>query len=331
MLNLSSKKFQEKAMASDSEWELIDREEEDRPILGVLIPSVGFLPFGKQEDSSDGVIPGHGSAVPASFTVLSSSVGLVLSRGPWSAYHVVDTLSGARHHLPRPSRAHRSDTPSVVIRRGADFAVVCAVADPHSADGVYTFDSYSSSSGRWSHADEEKIAIGAVDPDSGVAAAGSAYWRTSSPSPMVVGYDPSSCRVRILTPPAGAWASKDRWQLGSARGRLCCVVLTESSDALAYALEGSTDKWRLVGSMGLAWWPSAVPARFESCSATGVQVVLAAEGNVVVADLERERIVSTAGLLQETAAAAAKKMVPIVGNPLAEEYVEVLGSASVSD
>ncbi|WOK92283.1 hypothetical protein Cni_G00974 [Canna indica] len=243
------------------------------------------------------------SFLPPAAHARSSSRGLLLLRGPWSAYYVCNPATAESRRIPLPPRPHHYNPApplALVVRPDdpAQFHIVCAI---DAGSSGYRFEIFSSVSGAWK-ASPVAASTDPIVPGSGVSAAGVAYWRTSAPA--VIAYDPEAEEARVLLPPPGCKEADGRWQLGAAggSGTLCCTCVTRSA-VVVYCL-GPSDEWTALGSVPLAIiggdeaveWESGDPIpcrelprplRFES---TNLEVVLWVDGRVLAVDLETRRV-----------------------------------------
>jgi hypothetical protein len=97
-----------------------------------------------------------------------------------------------------------------------DYGLVCA-AECAPCSGAYCFQVFTSGTGAWGFADAVAPAEGLVAA-SGVAAGGTAWWRTSVGT--AVGYCPETGRVEVVLCPGDS----AKWEIGSAGGKLHCAV-----------------------------------------------------------------------------------------------------------
>lgn len=170
---------------------------------------------------------------------LASTRGLVCLRGAYSAaYYVANPATLARERLPAPERDHRAQgDPAVVIV----FDLDPRDADPERADGrgkgfyrhyhivvafplaegIYAFESFSSSAWAWRFGRGVGSAE-AVLPSSGVGALGCAFWRTTM-GPFLC-YKPLARRAELVPAPVEVmqWPY---WELGEMEGTLCATCM----------------------------------------------------------------------------------------------------------
>jgi hypothetical protein len=193
-----------------------------RRMSGLFVPSAGFLPF----DGTDDAVPSPSLAfAPASsdVTVLSSSHGVACCFSPADdALFVCNPATASWSAVPSPP-CRTWPRPAVVVLFDAtpynfrgDYALVCA-AECAQGSGAYCFQVFTSGTGAWRFADAVAPAEGLVAA-SGVAAGGTAWWRTSIGT--AVGYSPETGRVEVVLCPGDS----TKWEIGSAGGRLHCAV-----------------------------------------------------------------------------------------------------------
>ncbi|KAL6636835.1 hypothetical protein ACP70R_024407 [Stipagrostis hirtigluma subsp. patula] len=199
-----------------------------RRLSGFFVPSAdgGFLPL----DGADTVPSPSLSFVPASsaVTVLSSSHGLACCFSPADdAYFVCNPATGAWAAVPSPPR-RAWPRPAVVVLFDAgvynfrgDYTLVCAF-ESVPGSGTYCFAVFTSGAGAWWVADAVVPAEGLV-PASGVAAGGTAWWRTSIGT--AVGYNPVTGRVELALCPGDS----GEWEIGAAAGTLHCAVQADDN------------------------------------------------------------------------------------------------------
>ncbi|KAF0928873.1 hypothetical protein E2562_010731 [Oryza meyeriana var. granulata] len=203
-----------------------------RRISGVFVPSAGFLPF----DEDDTVPSPSLFFVPASsdLVVLSSSHGVACCFSPADdAYAVCNPATASWTAVPSPP--HRSwPRPAIVVLfdtsaynfRG-DYTLVCPF-ESAPGSGAYCFQVFTSGAGSWWVTDAMTPAEGLVAA-SGVAAGGTAWWRTSIGT--AVGYNPVTGSVELVIYPGDS----DQWEIGSAAGRLHCAVC-DGRDVVVFRL-----------------------------------------------------------------------------------------------
>uniref|UniRef100_A0ACD5WAW5 Uncharacterized protein n=1 Tax=Avena sativa TaxID=4498 RepID=A0ACD5WAW5_AVESA len=194
-----------------------------RRMSGIFVPLAGgFLPFDRANDA----VPSPSLAfAPASsdVTVLSSSHGVACCFSPADdALIVCNPATEAWSAVPPPPR-RTWPRPAVVVLFDAtaynfrgDYALVCA-AECGPGSGAYCFQVFASGTGAWRFADAVAPAEGLVAA-SGVAAGGTAWWRTSVGT--AVGYSPATGQVDVVLCPGDS----AKWEIGSAGGRLHCAV-----------------------------------------------------------------------------------------------------------
>ncbi|KAL5217028.1 hypothetical protein ABZP36_017712 [Zizania latifolia] len=203
-----------------------------RLLSGVFVPSAGFLPF----DGTDTVPSPSLSFVPTSsdLVVLSSSHGIACCFSPHDdAYAVCNPAtalwtavpSPPRRSWPRPAIVVLFDT-SIYNFRG-DYTLVCPF-DSAPGSGAYFFQVFTSGTGTWLITDAMALAEGLV-PASGVAAGGTAWWRTSIGT--AVGYNPVTGRVDLVLCPGDS----GQWEIGSAADKLHCAV-RDGCDVVVFRL-----------------------------------------------------------------------------------------------
>jgi hypothetical protein len=202
----------------------------------------GFLPL----DAADTVPSPALAFLPASSppAVLSSSRGLACCFSPADdAYFVCNPATGAWHGVPCPPRRITWPRPAVVVLFDAgvynfcgDYTLVCAF-ESAPGSGIYCFAVFASGTGAWRIAGAVAPAEGLV-PASGVAAGGTAWWRTDIGT--AVGYNPATGRVDLALCPGDS----ARWEIGSAAGRLHCAV-RDGGDVLVFRLDDRRGGWEL--------------------------------------------------------------------------------------
>lgn len=223
-----------------------------------------FLPL----DAADTVPSPSLAFLPASSppAVLSSSHGLACCFSHADdAYFLCNPATGAWHGVPCPPCRVTWPRPAVVVVFDAtaynfrgDYALVCAF-ESAPGSGLYCFAVFSSGTGAWWVADAVAPAEGLV-PSSGVAAGGTAWWRTAIGT--AVGYSPDTGRVDLAFCPGDC----ARWEIGSAAGRLHCAVL-DGGDVVVFRLDRHGG-WELAATVSVAeilqqrsWQPE--PAYYE--------------------------------------------------------------------
>lgn len=204
-----------------------------RRLSGLFVPSAGFLPF----DGADTVPSPSLSFVPASsnLTVLSSSHGIACCfSAADDAYFVCNPAtrswacvpSPPGRPWPRPAIVVLLDT-SIYNFRG-DYTLVCAFESAPDS-GTYCFQVFTSGTGTWWVTDEIAPAEGLVAA-SGVAAGGTAWWRTSIGT--AVGYNPVTGRVELALCPGDS----GQWEIGSVAAKLHCAV-RDGRDVVVFRLD----------------------------------------------------------------------------------------------
>uniref|UniRef100_A0A0E0KJM9 F-box associated domain-containing protein n=1 Tax=Oryza punctata TaxID=4537 RepID=A0A0E0KJM9_ORYPU len=204
-----------------------------RRVSGVFVPSAGFLPF----DGDDTVPSPSLSFVPASseLVVLSSSRGVACCFSPADdAYAVCNPATASWTAVPSPP-CRSWPRPAIVVLfdtsaynfRG-DYTLVCPFESEPGSSGAYCFQVFTSGAGTWWVTDAMAPAEGLLAA-SGVAAGGTAWWRTSIGT--AVGYTPVTGRVELVTCPGDS----DQWEIGSAAGRLHCAVI-DGGDVVVFRL-----------------------------------------------------------------------------------------------
>ncbi|CAM0876525.1 unnamed protein product [Alopecurus aequalis] len=218
-----------------------------RRMSGLFVPSAGFLPF----DGPDDAVPSPSlSFAPASseVTVLSSSHGLACCFSPADdALFVCNPATASWSPVPSPP-CRTWPRPAVVVLFDAtpynfrgDYALVCA-AECAPGSGAYCFQVFTSGTGAWRFADAVAPAEGLVAA-SGIAAGGTAWWRTSVGT--AVGYIPATGRVEVVLCPGDS----AKWEIGSAGGKLHCAV--RHGDGVAVCRLGEHGRWEEAA----AWVP----------------------------------------------------------------------------
>ncbi|TVU44750.1 hypothetical protein EJB05_04205, partial [Eragrostis curvula] len=195
-----------------------------RRASGLFAPSAGFLPL----DAADTVPSPSLGFVPASseLAVLSSTRGLACCFSlADDAYFVCNPATASWAGVPSPPR-RTWPRPAVVVLFDAtaynfrgDYALVSAF-ESVPGSGTYCFAVFTSGAGAWWVADAIAPAEGLV-PASGVAAGGTAWWRTTIGT--AVGYNLTTGRVELALCPGDS----AHWEIGSVADRLHCAVLDE--------------------------------------------------------------------------------------------------------
>jgi hypothetical protein len=194
-----------------------------------------FLPL----DPADTVPSPPLAFLPASSapTVLSSSHGVACCFSPADdAYFVCNPATGSWEAVPCPPCRITWPRPAIVVvfdagvyNFGGDFTLVCAF-ESAPGSGIYCFAVFTSVAGAWWVADAVAPAEGLI-PASGVAAGGTAWWRTSIGT--AVGYNPVTGRVHLAVCPGDS----AQWEIGSAAGTLHCAVRA-GADVVVFRLDG---------------------------------------------------------------------------------------------
>ncbi|BAS94633.1 Os05g0488100, partial [Oryza sativa Japonica Group] len=163
------------------------------------------------------------AALPEPVSFLASTRGLVCVCGKTTGlYYVTNTTTFKWVQLPRHSCDHGE--PAVVITFEEpltscfDGAVehYHVVAAFHLKGSVWTSESYSSRTGRWTIAKDAPPAV-EVKAESGVGTLGCAFWRTSLGS--ILCYDPGKDLLKVI--PAPRVVNQDTvWELGQMEGDL---------------------------------------------------------------------------------------------------------------
>ncbi|XP_066332551.1 uncharacterized protein [Miscanthus floridulus] len=208
-----------------------------------------FLPL----DAADTVPSPALAFLPASSppTVLSSSRGLTCCFSPADdAYFVCNPATGSWHGVPCPPRRITWPRPAVVVLFDAgvynfrgDYALVCAF-ESEPGSGIYCFAVFASGTGAWWVADAVATAEGLV-PSSGVAASGTAWWRTAIGT--AVGYNPVTGRVDLALCPGDS----AQWEIGSAAGTLHCAV-RDGGDVVVFRLDRHGGGWEVAAAVSVA-------------------------------------------------------------------------------
>ncbi|XP_048531981.1 uncharacterized protein LOC125510764 [Triticum urartu] len=206
-----------------------------RRMSGIFVPKAGFLPF----DGPDDAVPSPTLAfAPASegVTVLSSSRGVACCYSPADdAFFVCNPATASWAPVPCPP-CRTWPRPAVVVLFDAtpynfrgDYALVCA-AECAPGSGAYCFLVFTSGTGAWRATDAVVPAEGLVAA-SGVAAGGTAWWRTSVGT--AVGYSPLTGRVEMVLCPGDS----GMWEIGSAGGKLHCAVRDHDNSVAVFRLD----------------------------------------------------------------------------------------------
>jgi len=214
-----------------------------RRASGLFIATAGyFLPL----DAADTVPSPALAFLPASSppTVLSSSRGLACCFSPADdAYFVCNPATGSWHGVPCPPRRITWPRPAVVVLFDAgvynfrgEYALVCAF-ESEPGSGIYCFAVFASGTGAWWVADAVAPAEGLV-PSSGVAAGGTAWWRTAIGT--AVGYNPITGRVHLALCPEDS----------AAAGMLCCAT-RNGGDVVVFGLDGCGG-WEVATTVSIA-------------------------------------------------------------------------------
>lgn len=205
-----------------------------RRLSGLFVPSAGFLPF----DGPDDAVPSPSlSFAPASsdVTVLSSSHGIACCFSPADdALFVCNPATASWSAVPSPP-CRTWPRPAIVVLFDAtpynfrgDYVLVCA-AECAPDSGAYCFQVFTSGTGAWLFADAVAPAEGLVAA-SGVAAGGTAWWRTSVGT--AVGYSPETGHVEVVLCPGDS----TMWEIGSAGGKFHCAV-SDGDGVAVYQLD----------------------------------------------------------------------------------------------
>ncbi|CAN6291673.1 unnamed protein product [Urochloa humidicola] len=226
---------------------------------------LSFLPL----DAAADTVPSPPLAfLPASSAtaVLSSSHGVACCFSPADdAYFVCNPATRSWQGVPcPPCRITTWPRPAVVVifdasvyNFGGDFSLVCAF-ESAPGSGIYCFAVFTSGTGAWWVADAVAPAEGLV-PASGVAAGGTAWWRTSIGT--AVGYNPVAGRVEMVMCPGDS----AQWEIGAAADTLHCAVRA-AGDVVVFRLDGHGG-WEMVASVSVEeilqrpWQPQ--PAALE--------------------------------------------------------------------
>ncbi|XP_002442597.1 uncharacterized protein LOC8065235 [Sorghum bicolor] len=198
-------------------------------------------------------------------SALASTRGLVCLRGTVSnAYYVANPATFEHERLPKPASVHTAKgEPAVVIA----FDLDPRDSDPERADagykpfyrhyhvvvafpigdGIYSFESFSSRTGKWTMSADVTDA-GFVHQGSGVGVLGCAFWRTSMG--LFLCYEPVSRCADLVHAPEEVmqW---HYWELGEMEGTLCVTCMDELVEAvvvirLEFARHGAIS-WALTG------------------------------------------------------------------------------------
>ncbi|GJN23138.1 hypothetical protein PR202_gb10759 [Eleusine coracana subsp. coracana] len=225
--------------------------------LPLLRGGEGFVPF----DAAADTVPSPSLAfLPAASapTALSSSHGVACCFSlADDAYFVCNPATSAwTGVLSPPSRTWPRPAVVVLFDAGAynfrgDYALVCAF-ESAPGSGTYCFAVFTSGAGEWWVPDAVAPAEGLV-PESGVAAGGTAWWRTSIGT--AVGYNPvTGGGVEVAMCPGDS----GHWEIGSVGDRLHCAVLA-GNDVVVFRLDGR-DGWEEAARVGVmemlqSWTP----------------------------------------------------------------------------
>jgi hypothetical protein len=182
--------------------------------------------------------------------VLLSSHGLACCFSPADdAYFVCNPATRAWHGDPCPPCRITWPRPAVVVlfdvgvyNFRCDYTLVCAF-ESASGSGIYCFTVFASGIGAWRVANAIAPAEGLV-PASGVAAGGTAWWRTDIS--IAVGYNPAMGRVDLALCPGDS----ARWEIGSVVGRLHCVV-RDGGNVLVFRLDDRRGGWELATAVSV--------------------------------------------------------------------------------
>ncbi|GJM96799.1 hypothetical protein PR202_ga13666 [Eleusine coracana subsp. coracana] len=217
----------------------------------------GFVPL----DAAADTVPSPSLAfLPAASApgVLSSSHGVACCFSlADDAYFVCNPATSAWTGVPSPpSRTWPRPAIVVLFDAGAynfrgDYALVCAF-ESAPGSGTYCFAVFTSGTGEWWVPDAVVPAEGLV-PESGVAAGGTAWWRTSIGT--AVGYNPvTGGGVEVVMCPGDS----GHWEIGSVGDRLHCAVLT-GNDVVVFRLDahGGWEEAARVGVVEIlqSWTP----------------------------------------------------------------------------
>ncbi|XP_047087145.1 uncharacterized protein LOC124698753 [Lolium rigidum] len=253
-----------------------------RRLSGLFVPSAGFLPF---HGPGDAVPSPSLSFAPASsdVTVLSSSHGVACCFSPADdALFVCNPATASWSAVPSPP-CRTWPRPAVVVLFDAtpynfrgDYGLVCA-AECAPGTGAYCFQVFTSGTGSWQFADAVAPAEGLVAA-SGVAAGGTAWWRTSVGT--AVGYCPETGRVEVVLCPGDS----AKWEIGSAGGNLHCAV--RAGDGVAVYQLDEHGCWEVAA----AWVPveellprsQIKPAQHENAEGEAGGEELVAQSPVIV-------------------------------------------------
>ncbi|OEL30313.1 hypothetical protein BAE44_0008675 [Dichanthelium oligosanthes] len=223
-----------------------------RRVSGLFVaapPAAGwFLPL----DAADTVPSPSLAFLPASSApaVLSSSHGVACCFSPADdAYFVCNPATESWEAVPCPPCRITWPRPAIVVvfdasvyNFGGDFTLVCAF-ESAPGSGIYCFAVFTSVTGAWWVADAVAPAEGLI-PESGVAAGGMAWWRTTIGT--AVGYNPVTGRVQLAVCPGDS----AQWEIGSAAGRLHCAVRADG-DVMVFRLDGHGG-WEAAATISIA-------------------------------------------------------------------------------
>ncbi|CAN6286645.1 unnamed protein product [Urochloa humidicola] len=212
--------------------------------------TLSFLPL----DAAADTVPSPPLAfLPASSApaVLSSSHGVACCfSAADDAYFICNPATRSWQGVPcPPCRLTTWPRPAVVVvfdagvyNFGGDFTLVCAF-ESAPGSGIYCFAVFTSAAGGWWVADAVAPAEGLV-PASGVAAGGTAWWRTSIGT--AVGYNPVAGRVELAVCPGDS----GQWEIGAAAGTLQCAVRA-GGDVVVFRLDGRGG-WEVAATVSVA-------------------------------------------------------------------------------
>lgn len=202
---------------------------------GLFAPDpAGFLSL----DAADTIPSPSFAFIPASseLTVLSSSHGIACCFSLLDdAYFVCNPATSSWTGVPAPpSRTWPRPAVVVLFDAGAynfrgDYALVCAFESAPGSD-IYCFALFTSGAGVWWVPDAVAPAEGLV-PASGVAAGGTAWWRTSIGT--AVGFNLVTGGVEVVMCPGDS----GHWEIGSVGNKLHCAVLT-GNDVAVFRIDG---------------------------------------------------------------------------------------------
>ncbi|WVZ60741.1 hypothetical protein U9M48_010723 [Paspalum notatum var. saurae] len=193
------------------------------------------------------------ASAPPAVRVLSSTRGLACCFSPADdAYFVCNPATEAWEPVPSPPCRLSRPRPALVLLLGADlynfrgdYTLVCAFEAAPGPDGAYCFAVFSSGAGEWWVAPAVAPAEGLV-PASGVAAGGTAWWRTDIGT--AVGYCPATGRVHLAVCPGDS----ARWEIGAAGDTLHCAVRADGGDAVVVFRLGRYGGWEQAATVSVA-------------------------------------------------------------------------------